>query len=149
MKKHLSRLLWFCCLFGFTCNAEEAINEARALFNYQMLCQGCHVGDGSGGKDVPNMNGAVGIFLNSAEGREYLIKVPGAANSALDNKELAELMNWMLPIMGKDSVPDDFVPYTEQEVETLRQEPLMEVVEHRAKVLNQIITNSTSATTIN
>ncbi|MFA3791877.1 cytochrome c [Aliiglaciecola sp. SL4] len=149
MKKRLINLLLSCFVIGANASAAEAINEARALFNYQMLCQGCHVGDGSGGKDVPNLNGAVGIFLNSVAGREYLIKVPGAANSALDSKELAELMNWMIPVMGKNSVPNNFVPYTEQEVARLRQEPLMEVVEHRAKLLKQILAHDTSDNTTN
>lgn len=103
-----------------------------------MLCQGCHVGNGRGGKGVPNMDGFVGHFLKTSEGRKYLIQVPGAANSALDSKQLAELMNWMIPIMGKDSVPDDFIPYSEEEVNKLRQTPLMEVVKHRAKLLKQI-----------
>ncbi|MEP4890553.1 MAG: cytochrome c, class I [Aliiglaciecola sp.] len=149
MKKRLINLLLSCCVIAANASAAETINEARALFNYQMLCQGCHVGDGSGGKDVPNLNGAVGIFLNSVAGREYLIKVPGAANSALDSKELAELMNWMIPVMGKDSVPDNFVPYTEQEVARLRQEPLMEVVEHRANLLKQILAHDTTDNTTN
>lgn len=138
MKISLLRLLILAGLISTNCHASEPINEQRALFNYQMLCQGCHVGDGRGGKDVPDFRGKVGFFLLTPEGREYLIKVPGSANSALDSKQLAELMNWMLPIMGKDSMPDNFIPYTEQEVATLRQEPLMEVVEHRAKLLKDI-----------
>jgi len=142
MKIHLSGLLLFIAqcplVFADGTAAEPEINEHRALFNYQMLCQGCHVGDGSGGKDVPNMKGTVGQFLKTPQGREYLIRVPGTANSALDNKELAELMNWMLPAIGQDSVSDDFLRFSEEEIGTLRQDPLMEVVEHRAKVLKQI-----------
>jgi|TARA_R110002012_G_scaffold166748_1_gene330175 hypothetical protein len=138
MKYLLPTLLTLGTLFSTANYAEEPVNERRALFNYQMMCQGCHVGDGRGGKDVPNLKGKVGVFLLTPEGREYLIKVPGSANSALDSKQLAELMNWMLPTMGKDSMPDNFIPYTELEVDTLRKEPLMEVVEHRANLLKQI-----------
>lgn len=134
----LKYLLLLTCLTASLSYASETINEKRALFNYQMLCQGCHVGDGRGGKDVPNMIGFVGHFLKLPEGREYLVRVPGSANSALDNKQLAELMNWMIPNFGESSVPDDFIPYTEQEIGELRQNPLMEVVEHRAKLLEQI-----------
>lgn len=118
--------------------AVEPINEHRAHFNYQMLCQGCHVGDGRGGKDVPNMKGHVGNFLKTQAGREYLVRVPGSANSALDSKELAELLNWMIPQIGKASVPKNFKPYTEKEVHQLRQNPLMEVVKYRADLMQEI-----------
>ena len=114
------------------------VNDERARFNYQLFCQGCHVGDGRGGKDVPNMKGKVGDFLALQKGREYLIRVPGAANSALDDKSLAELMNWILLEIGKDSVPENFSRFTEQEVGQLRKKPLMEVVEYRAALLKQI-----------
>jgi hypothetical protein len=119
--------------------AAEPINERRALFNYQILCQGCHVGDGRGGKDVPNMKGLVGQFLKISKGREYLVRVPGSANSALNSRELAELLNWMIPSFGKDSAPKEFKPYTEQEVQILRENPLMEVVEYRAKLMKEIL----------
>jgi hypothetical protein len=119
--------------------AAEPINERRALFNYQILCQGCHVGDGRGGKDVPNMKGLVGQFLKISKGREYLVRVPGSANSALNSRELAELLNWMIPFFGKDSAPKEFKPYTEQEVQILRENPLMEVVEYRAKLMKEIL----------
>lgn len=142
MTKKLISLCFIFYLLSAAAVAQEqdaySINEDRALFNYQMLCQGCHVGDGRGGKGVPDMKGKVGQFLLTPEGREYLIKVPGAANSALDDKALAELMNWVLIEIGQKSVPADFKHYTEQEVSQLRQQPLMEVVEHRARLLQQI-----------
>lgn len=119
--------------------AVEPINERRALFNYQILCQGCHVGDGRGGKDVPNMKGLVGQFLKTLKGREYLVRVPGSANSALNSQELAELLNWMIPYFGKGSMPKEFKQYTTQEVEKLRENPLMEVVEYRATLVKETL----------
>lgn len=140
MKNIVARGVVLLCGMAITsAHATEPINERRALFNYQMLCQGCHVGDGRGGKDVPNMKGLVGQFLKTSKGRDYLIRVPGSANSALNSKELAELLNWMIPYIGKSSVPKEFKPYTEQEVQTLREDPLMEVVEYRAKLVNEIL----------
>jgi len=124
-------------LTSFSVKAEDFTNVNRIKFNYQMLCQGCHVGDGRGGKDVPNMKGRVGQFLKTQRGREYLVRVPGSANSAIDSKELAELLNWVMITIGKDSVPKDFKPYTEQEVHKLRQKPLMEVVKYRAQLLRE------------
>lgn len=137
MNKVLAKALFLLSLIS-SFSAYSADNDARIKFNYQMLCQGCHVGDGRGGKDVPNMKGLVGNFLKTQKGREYLVRVPGAANSALDSKELAELLNWIIVVIGKDSAPKEMKPFTEEEVRMLRQNPLMEVVQYRAKLIEDI-----------
>ncbi|WP_426357470.1 cytochrome c, class I [Pseudocolwellia sp. HL-MZ19] len=125
-------------MVSFFALSSEIDNDDRTKFNYQMLCQGCHVGDGRGGKSVPNMKDRVGIFLNTQQGREYLVRVPGAANSAIDSKELAELLNWIMKTIGKESTPKNFIPFTEQEVHELRKNPLMEVVKYRAMLMKEI-----------
>lgn len=94
--------------------------------------------DGRGGKDVPDMRQHVGFFLKTQQGREYLIRVPGSANSALNNHDLADLMNWMLVEFGKDSVPENFKPYTAEEVGALRTQPLMEVSNYRQSLLKSL-----------
>lgn len=118
--------------------AKENINVKRAKSNYQILCQGCHVGDGRGGMGVPNMQGMVGHFLSGQEGREYLVRVPGSANSALDNDELAELLNWMMIDIGKKSTPEDFEYFTAKEVGRLRKSPLFEAVEYRKQLVKKL-----------
>ena len=122
------------------CVAQE-VNGARAKFNYQMLCQGCHTPDGSGKKSVPELKGFIGNFLATQEGREYLIKVPGAANSALDDKELAEVMNWIIVEMGQDSVPKNMQPYTGAEVGKYRADSLFEVIEYRKAIISRLPTS--------
>ena len=121
--------------------AAEEINTQRARFNYQMSCQGCHAPDGAGASTVPRMKGFVGTFLRSQEGREFLVRVPGAATSALGNVELAEVLNWILLDFGGDSVPADFQRYTSAEVGALRKQPLFEVDRYRLQVLSEIASN--------
>lgn len=116
----------------------ESINERRALFNYQMSCQGCHAPDASGANAVPRMRDYVGQFLRTQNGREYLVRVPGSAVSALNDRDLAEVLNWIIIEFAGDSVTAPFQPYTAAEVGRLRQDPLYEVEQHRAKLLVEI-----------
>ena len=114
-------------------------NEHRALFNYQMFCQGCHVADGSGHKSVPQLRGFMHNFMASQQGREYLIRVPGAANSVLNNAELAEVMNWMLREFGTPSDSQVWQPYNADEVGEYRQSPLNETVHYRENLIVSLL----------
>ena len=114
------------------------INSQRAQFNYQMSCQGCHAPDGSGAGEVPRMREEVGVFLGTEAGREYLVRVPGSAVSALGDAELAEVLNWIVREFAGASITLPFEPYTPQEVGQLRQYPLNEVVQYRAQLLADI-----------
>lgn len=116
----------------------EKINEQRAKFNYQMFCQGCHTGDGSGHKDVPTLKGFMGHFLNSQEGREYLVRVPGSANSALNNEQLAEVLNWMLVNFAEQSAPNDWQAFEVDEVTEYRKAPLFEVINYRKQLVQSL-----------
>lgn len=117
------------------------MNADRAKFNYQMFCQGCHVGTGIGGSSVPNMNGFVGNFLLSQEGREYLVRVPGSANSTLSDEYLAEVLNWMLISFSKGSLQNNWKPYNAKEVGKYRANPLYEVVDYRNQVIGRLPLN--------
>ena len=114
------------------------INPQRARFHYQMHCEGCHTPDGTGAMSVPRMKDQVGLFLETQSGRDYLVRVPGAAISALNDEQLAEVLNWILVEMGGDSVATDFEPYTANEVGDLRVEPLNEVERYRSQLLLEI-----------
>jgi mono/diheme cytochrome c family protein len=96
--------------------------------NYTLHCQGCHLVDGSGteGK-VPALKNEVGRFVNVKGGRDYLIQVPGTSQSPMSDAEIAEVLNWILKNFSADQLPDDFVPYTTQEVSNVRLEPLANV----------------------
>lgn len=124
-------------LLSAVCAANESAWD-KAHFNYQMSCQGCHAPDGAGAQSVPQLKGHVGTFLQTEEGREYLVRVPGSATSALDNKELAGVLNWILTEFSGDSLAKNYEPYTEGEIGRLRRNPLNEVVLYRSKLLADI-----------
>lgn len=110
--------------------------------NYQLQCAGCHLDDGTGSaaNDTPNMKGFVGNFLKVEGGREFLVRVPGASQSALNNAQLAELLNWILHKDGiaGQSVPEDFKPYTEQEVASVRHNVMLNLPEVRLGLIERM-----------
>ena len=112
--------------------------EARAKYHYQMFCQGCHTPDGVGGQGVPRLKGHVGHFVKSQRGREYLIRVPGAAYSVLNDAQLAEVINWTIREFAADSEPESWKPYSGEEVGNYRRDPLLEVLEHRKTLLTEL-----------
>ena len=110
--------------------------------NYQLQCAGCHLGDGTGSKanDTPKMKDFVGNFLKVEGGREFLVRVPGMSQSALNNAQLADLINWLMRkdgIAGK-SMPDDYRPYTEAEVAAVRKVSLLNLPDTRAGLIKQM-----------
>jgi hypothetical protein len=87
--------------------------------------QGCHRPDGSGSEGTaPSLAGTVAKFLSVPGGREYLGRVPGVATSPLSDKDLAEVLNWMLWRFDSGHIPANFAPYTPEELGTLRTHPL-------------------------
>ena len=111
------------------------LDKNRAQLNYMLNCQGCHAKDGRGLGDVPALKGFVGNFLSSNEGRAYLIRVPGSANSPLTDVELAEVVNWILFTMGDKSLSDAFKPLTPEEVQTYREQPILDAKAERSRLL--------------
>jgi len=113
-----------------------------AAVNYQLQCAGCHLGDGSGSRanDVPRMKDFVGNFLKVDGGREFLVRVPGMAQSALNDEQLAVLINWL---MRKDgiagtSLPEQYQPYTGEEVAAVRHRSVLNVPSARAGLIAQM-----------
>ena len=114
-------------------------NDERAQVNYMLHCQGCHLpqAEGMDGR-VPPMKDFVGFFLRSDEGREFLIRVPGVAQSALGSDELAELMNWLVLTYSADQLPEVFEPFTAFEVDRLRTDPVADPDSARERLLADI-----------
>ena len=102
------------------------VYDARqAHVDYMLKCQGCHRPDGSGDdRSNPPMRGVVARFLSVLGGREFLAQVPGVATSNLDDRHLANLVNWTLYTFDAAHVPAGFEPYTASELGALRQYPL-------------------------
>lgn len=108
--------------------------------DYMLACQGCHLADGSGHPDrgVPRMTGYVAKFLAVPGGREFLVQVPGSAQSSLSDARLATLLNWMLKTFSPGQIPASFVPYSADEVGRLRRHPLAQVADARAELVRRI-----------
>ena len=114
--------------------------------NYMLHCQGCHRPDGSGVPGaVPDLRGHVSVFLGSPAGRAFLVRVPGSANAPLSNRELAELLGWIVHHFDPAHVPADFAPYTAAEVATLRDHKLSKVKEERAAILAELTSTDRAA----
>jgi len=111
-------------------------DEERAEVNYMLHCQGCHLPEAAGfAGRVPPMRDFAGFFLHSDEGREYLVRVPGVAGSALPDAEIAELLNWLLERYSNEQLPAEFQPFTAAEVAALRTNPVHDPARAREAIL--------------
>jgi hypothetical protein len=129
-------------LCGLLTPGETRAATSSVQAAYMLGCQGCHLEDGRGfpQRGVPALNGFVGNFLKVPGGREYLVQVPGAAQSELSNERLADVLNWMLRTFSPAQLPADFTPYTAPEVGRLRRSPLVEVAPVRGELLRRLET---------
>ncbi len=107
--------------------------------NYMLQCRGCHLADGSGSPlGVPALAGFVGKFLLVPGGREYLVRVPGSAQAPISDRELAELLNWIVRRFGPEEVAANFIAFRAGEVARYRNVPLTDVAVIRDKLVRQI-----------
>lgn len=117
---------------------------SSAQSDYIEYCAGCHGIQGtSAPARIPQLLGRVGYFMCLPEGRDYLIRLPNVAHTAIqDPQELADMMNFIVFKLGKGSAPADAKPFTAEEVQRLRQDPLRSgasLVAIRAKLVNTLI----------
>lgn len=92
-------------------------------------CAGCH---GLRGTTVPahlpEIKDRVGWFMCTPESRAYLLRLPNVAHSRItDNAQLADLMNYVVFVLGGKSVPAGTKPFTGEEVAHERQFALTSV----------------------
>jgi mono/diheme cytochrome c family protein len=100
--------------------------------DYLLHCSGCHGPDGAGVPGVVPSLCELAPFLLTAAGRDYLVRVPGVAQSSLDDARLAALLNWVLREMsGVAPRP----AYEAREVHALRAQPLRDARAERKTAL--------------
>ncbi len=80
----------------------------------------------------------MGDFLHVPGGRAYLVRVPGVAASSLSNAEVASVLNWLLLTFNKSEMPQNFKPYTADEVARLRRHQLIRVTETRDVLVRRL-----------
>ena len=112
--------------------------RASPAQDYMLYCMGCHGAEAQGvpGR-VPPLAGTLALFMRTAEGRDYVLRVPGAANSALPDAQLAGVLNWLAASYGASaSAPP--APFTVDEVTKVRRTPLADVQARRREVVGSL-----------
>ena len=106
--------------------------------DYTLYCSGCHGAQAQGvpGR-IPPLAGSVSLFMRSPEGRDYMLRVPGAANSALPDAQLAAVLNWLAESYGTPGAPPP-KPFTVEEVTRVRRTPLAAVQARRREVIRAL-----------
>jgi len=116
-------------------NAADTRAEPDAYSLYAIRCMGCHQRDGAGMGTVPKLRDFVGNFLRVPGGREFLVQVPGVAQSSLSDAEVAAVLNWMLTEFSRAQLPESFQPYSGDEVARYRPGRLIDVDPVRASLI--------------
>lgn len=106
--------------------------------DYLLYCRGCHLhtGDAVPAADIPSLR-ELGPLLESARGREYIVRVPGVSQTPMSDARLAAVLNWVMTNFNGDTLPDTFKPYTADEVGVARKKVLVDPHKTRASILNE------------
>jgi mono/diheme cytochrome c family protein len=135
LRRAAVHILWVLMLSA----AGASTAHADPQVDYMLQCRGCHGPDGAGAPGAaPSFRGQVGKFLWVPGGREYLIRVPGAAQSELDDARTAAVLNWLLQSFSAAEIPPGFAPYSAEEVARQRRSPLIDVLASRRVLLDAI-----------
>ncbi len=117
--------------------ANPADSQADApVIKYLLYCGGCHLRDGRGAPpQVPTLHGQLGVIEAMPGGRDYLIRVPGAAQAPMTDADLAIVMNYLLETFNSETLAEGFKPYTASEVAGYRRNILPDPLARRAEIL--------------
>jgi mono/diheme cytochrome c family protein len=118
--------------------AVAAAARAGPAQDYTLYCMGCHGAQAQGvpGR-IPPLAGSVSLFMRTPEGRNYVLRVPGAANSVLSDAQLAAVLNWLAERYGVPDAPAP-PPFSAEEVGRVRHTPLANVQATRREVLRRL-----------
>ncbi|TPQ38002.1 cytochrome C [Cupriavidus pinatubonensis] len=119
--------------------ATKPADDTVAYRHYTLACMGCHGPEGEGVPDIiPPLRKALGRFVQTPAGRDFIVRVPGASNSALSDSELAAVTNMMLRRFNSETAPPGLKPYTAEEVAQHRRPVLSDVQTVRAAVMESL-----------
>ena len=82
--------------------------------------------------------------MRSPEGRNYVLRVPGAASSALSDEQLAAVLNWLAVTYDSSATANQPAPFTSTEVAAVRHQPLLSVLATRSAVVQNLSTTGPS-----
>jgi hypothetical protein len=118
--------------------------EVSSRDKYTLFCAGCHGyhGEGAGGgwgtKGIASFIDQVGQFLRDREGRRYLVNVGGVSSAGMTDAETAIVLNYVLGTFGGRSTPNDFEPYTSEEISSLRRESVADPAAMRRQIATRL-----------
>jgi len=141
---YLSRLLLILIVVG-TLTATARASPAQ---DYMLYCMGCHGAQAEGvpGK-VPPLAHALGRYMRTPAGRNYVLRVPGAANSVLSDEQLAAVLNWLAQTFDPDALSSSVALFTTAEVTGLRHSPLASVLAARREAVRELAATGTAPPT--
>jgi cytochrome c553 len=118
--------------------AAAGISGASPPQDYMLYCMGCHGAEARGvaGK-IPPLAGSLPRFMRTPEGRNYVLRVPGAANTALSDAQLAGVLNWLAARYAVEGEPAP-APFSTAEVAEARRTPLADVQARRREVVRAL-----------
>lgn len=130
-------------IFGLGASAISANVRklSQAQTDYLTQCGGCHGVTGvSAPSNVPTLRGRVGYFLCLQAGRDYLVGLPNVALAPLDDRRLANVMNYVAFTLGNAKHSDGAFPFTPGEVRRARERTLAiaRPVAARAAIVEEI-----------
>ncbi|HEY6923630.1 MAG TPA: cytochrome c [Steroidobacteraceae bacterium] len=111
--------------------------------DYILYCMGCHGAQAEGvpGK-VPPLAHSLGRYMRTPAGRNYILRVPGAANSVLSDAQLAAVLNWLAQTFDSEELDQSHAPlFTTAEVTGARHSPLSAVLATRQAVVRDLATS--------
>ena len=134
-----SRIIAGLCAFCLSFGALAPSAFAGPAQDYTLYCQGCHGPQAQGvpGK-IPPLARTLGRFMQNPAGREYLLRVPGAANSALSDAQLAAVLNWLAREYSAADLPADVRWFSPEEVTRSRRTPLAAVQQARREAVGAL-----------
>jgi mono/diheme cytochrome c family protein len=115
---------------------DPGLLRADAHEDYVLHCMGCHGPTGAGvpGKVPPLVRSTV-RFMRSAEGRDYLMRVPGASNAAISDAQLSAVLNWVAENFGAGEFDPTVARFTPAEVAAHRPVPMPDVLARRTAII--------------
>jgi cytochrome c553 len=135
-----SKLVIAAALSSLAAAASHA--HASPQQDYILYCMGCHgpQAEGVPGK-VPPLAHALGRYMRTPAGRDYVLRVPGAANSVLSDAQLAGVLNWLAQTFNAEELSSSVALFSAAEVTGLRHSPLPSVLATRREVVRALATS--------
>jgi len=137
MREPMRSLPALACLTGIIVIQSAAFGDPAT--DFMLHCMGCHGANAEGvpGK-VPPLAQSLGEFMRSPAGRNYVLRVPGAANSMLSDDRLAAVLNWIAERFSGGEAVAAVRQFTPQEVTASRHVPLVSVQLARRQVIQEL-----------